>query len=83
MAELKKYKRMKRWRHVQTMTAWELTELLNNCADSCQAAREGSSYCPETSCEGCITKWLDEDIVVEVKAKGLRAMWEKMRREKT
>lgn len=82
MAALKRYKRMKRWQRVRTMTAKELAELLSGCADYCQAARCGSSYCPETSCDGCIAKWLDEDIEVEVKTRGLRALWEKIRREK-
>ena len=57
---------MQRLNYIRGLDVHGMAELMDGCTDYCEKAKAGIAQCTETSCVGCIEKWLNEPICVPV-----------------
>ena len=57
---------MQRLNYIRGLDAHDMAEMMDGCADYCERHKAGAVQCTETSCVGCIEKWLNEMICVPV-----------------
>ena len=57
---------MRRLNYIRGLDVHDIAELMDGCTDYCEKHKAGAVQCTETSCVGCIEKWLTEMICVPV-----------------
>ena len=57
---------MQRLNYIRGLDVHGIAELMDGCTEYCGKHMEGAVQCTETSCVGCIEKWLTEMICVPV-----------------
>lgn len=77
------YVPMLRLNYIKGLDARGMAEILDGCTDYCEKYKAGTVSCTETSCIGCIEKWLNEEIDVPVTLAGGEIYLRETKEEKT